>query len=88
MSVKLYVGNLSPDTTSEEICELFSNVGVVGLCRLMEDRETGRSRGFAFVEIDSEEAAQTAKAKLNGHELHGKTLKVNDAKPKIEWRNK
>ena len=84
MSAKLYVGNLSHETTSKEIRDLFSAVGVVESCQLIEDRETGRSKGFAFVEMNSEEAANAAKEKFNGHDLHGKTLKVDEAKPRIE----
>ncbi len=82
MSVKLFVGNLAQETTSTEIRDLFSAVGVVESCQLITDRETGRSKGFGFVEMDSIEAANAAKEKFNGHDLHGKTLKVNDAKPK------
>jgi cold-inducible RNA-binding protein len=88
MSAKLFVGNLSSDTTSEEIRELFSNAGAVESCQVIADRETGRSKGFAFVEMNSIEAANAAKEKFNGHDLHGKALKVNEAKPKTEWRNK
>jgi cold-inducible RNA-binding protein len=87
MSVRLFVGNLASETTSGEIRDLFSNVGAVDSCQLIEDRETGRSKGFAFVEMNSEAAAITAKETLNGHHLNGKTLKVNDAKPKSEWRS-
>jgi RNA recognition motif-containing protein len=76
MLIKLWVGNLSPETTSEEISELFSNVGQVESCQMVEDRETGLPKGFAFVEMNSLEAAYTAKEKFNGHELHGKALKV------------
>lgn len=82
MSVKLFVGNLAQETTSTEISDLFSAVGVVESCQLITDRETGRSKGFGFVEMDSIEAANAAKEKFNGHDLHGKTLKVNDAKPR------
>ena len=83
MSVKLFVGNLAQETTSTEIRDLFSAVGVVESCHLISDPETGRSRGFGFVEMNSREAADAAKEKFNGHELHGKTLKVNEAKPRI-----
>jgi cold-inducible RNA-binding protein len=82
MSAKLFVGNLSQETTSTEIRDLFSAVGTVESCQLIEDRETGRPKGFAFVEMNSIEAANAAKEKLNGHELHGKALKVNEAKPR------
>jgi cold-inducible RNA-binding protein len=79
MLAKLWVGNLSPETTSEDIRELFSDVGKVESCQLVEDRETGLPKGFAFVEMDSLEAAYTAKEKFNGHELHGKAIKVKGA---------
>jgi RNA recognition motif-containing protein len=82
MSAKLFVGNLAPETTSAEIRDLFSAAGVVESCQLITDRETGRSKGFAFVEMDSIEAANAAKEKFNGHDLHGKSLKVNEAKPR------
>ena len=85
MSVKLFVGNLTQETTSTEIHDLFSAVGVVESCQLIADRETGRSKGFGFVEMDSREAADAAKEKFNGHNLHGNTLKVNEAKPRI-WK--
>jgi RNA recognition motif-containing protein len=84
MSVKLFVGNLTQETTSTEIRDLFSAVGVVESCQVIADRETGLSRGFGFVEMDSREAADAAKEKFNGHDLHGNTLKVNEAKPRIE----
>jgi len=84
MPVKLFVGNLSEETTSAEIRDLFSAVGVVESCQVIADRETGRSKRFGFVEMDSREAANAAKEKFNGHDLHGKTLKVDEAKPRIE----
>ncbi|MGH9753926.1 MAG: RNA recognition motif domain-containing protein [Blastocatellia bacterium] len=82
MPVKLFVGNLSQETTSTEIRDLFSAVGEVESCKLIADRETGRSKGFGFVEMNSREAANAAKEKFNGHNLHGKTLKVDEAKPR------
>jgi cold-inducible RNA-binding protein len=82
MPVKLFVGNLSEETTSTEIRDLFGAVGVVESCQVIADRETGRSKGFGFVEMDSREAANAAKEKFNGHNLHGKTLKVDEAKPR------
>ena len=87
MSVKLFVGNLSNDTSGDELQTLFSEVGVVESCQLITDRDTGRSKGFAFIEMGSLEAADTAKEKLNGQILHGQALKVNDAKPKNEFKN-
>lgn len=87
MSAKLFVGNLSYETTSDELRVLFSEVGLVDSCNLITDRETDRSRGFGFIEMDSKETANAAKERFNGQELHGRTLKVNDAKPKKENRN-
>jgi RNA recognition motif-containing protein len=84
MLARLWVGNLSPETTSEEIRELFSNVGEVESCQMVEDRETGLAKGFAFVVMNSLEAAYTAKEAFNGHELHGKALKVKGALRKNE----
>lgn len=87
MSVKLFVGNLSNDTSGDELNTLFSEVGVVESCQLITDRDTGRSKGFAFIEMNSLEAADSAKEKFNGQILHGQALKVNDAKPKSEFKN-
>ena len=82
MSARLFVGNLSPDTSSEELLALFSEVGEVDSCNLITDRDSGRSKGFAFVEMKSKDNADSAKERLNGQDLHGKPLKVNDAKPR------
>ena len=82
MPVKLFIGNLPEETTSTEIRDLFSGVGVVESCQLVTDRGTGRSKGFGFVEMNSRAAANAAKEKFNGHSLHGKTLKVDEAKPR------
>ena len=84
MSAKLFVGNLAAETTSTDIRDLFSAVGAVSSCQLIADRATGLSKGFGFVEMDSAETAKAAKEKLNGHNLHGKTLKVDEAKPRID----
>ena len=82
MSAKLFVGNLSPDTTGDELRTLFSEVGEVDSCQLITDRDTGRSKGFGFVEMNSKTEANAAIQKFNGQDLHGKPLKVNDAKPR------
>jgi len=82
MSAKLFVGNLSPDTTGDELRTLFSEAGAVDSCQLITDRDSGRSKGFAFIEMNSQETADSAKEKFNGRDLHGKPLKVNDAKPR------
>jgi len=82
MSTRLFVGNLSPDTSSDEIRDLFSEVGEVESCQLITDRDSGRSKGFAFIEMNTQDIANSAKEKFNGQDLHGKPLKVNDAKPR------
>jgi len=84
MSAKLFVGNLSFETTSDEIRDLFSEVGAVESCQVIADRDTGRSKGFGFVEMNSKAEAASAKEKFNGQELHGRALKVDEAKPKAE----
>ena len=81
MSAKLYVGNLSFDTTQQDLEELFGELGTVESANLIEDRDTGRSRGFAFVEMSSDEEAQNAISQFNGKEVDGRELKVNEAKP-------
>ncbi|PYP84289.1 MAG: RNA-binding protein [Blastocatellia bacterium AA13] len=87
MSTKLFVGNLSFDTTSDEIRDLFSEVGGVESCQVITDRETGRSKGFGFIEMNSRAEATTAREKFNGKDLHGRALKVDEAKPKADNRN-
>jgi cold-inducible RNA-binding protein len=86
MSTKLYIGNLSFDTSSADLETLFAEVGTVQSASIIEDRETGRSRGFGFVEMASNEEAQTAIASFDGRDLDGRNLKVNEAKPR-ENRN-
>jgi RNA recognition motif-containing protein len=80
--MKLYVGNISFNTTNQDLNELFGAVGTVSSANIIEDRETGRSRGFGFVEMGSQEDGEKAIAELNGKELDGRTLKVNEAKPR------
>jgi RNA recognition motif-containing protein len=82
MTARLFVGNLSPDTSGDELRTLFSEVGEVDSCQLITDRDSGRSKGFAFITMNSQENANSAKEKLNGQDLNGKPLKVNDAKSK------
>ena len=81
MSMKLYVGNLSFNTSTQDLSELFGSVGTVESANIIEDRETGRSRGFGFVEMASKEEGQNAIEQLNGKEIDGRQLKVNEAKP-------
>ena len=87
MSAKLFVGNLSPDTTTDELRTLFSEAGVVDSCQLIMGPDTGRSKGFGFIEMSSVESADAAKEKFNGQVLNGRTLKVDDAKPNSVYRN-
>lgn len=82
MSMKLYVGNLAFETTSSDLQTLFAQAGTVENVNLIEDRETGRSRGFGFVEMQTKEEGAAAVAKFNGQELAGRALKVNEAKPR------
>ena len=82
MSTKLYVGNLAFQTTSEELQDLFAQAGTVESASVVEDRMTGRSRGFAFVEMATKEEAAAAIEQFNGKEVGGRALKVNEAKPR------
>jgi RNA recognition motif-containing protein len=82
MATKLYVGNLSYQTQEHDLRESFSQFGEVVSATLVTDRDTGRSRGFGFVEMSTEAEAQSATQGLNGHELDGGALKVNEAKPR------
>ena len=82
MSMKLYVGNLSFETSSDELQTLFAQAGTVESVSLIEDRETGRSRGFGFVEMSTKEEGAAAIQKFNGQDLGGRALKVNEAKPR------
>jgi RNA recognition motif-containing protein len=82
MGTKLYVGNLSFNTTENELQELFAQAGTVQEVSLMQDKFTGKSRGFAFVTMSSEEDAQNAISKLNGQTVEGRALTVNEARPR------
>ena len=86
MSMKLYVGNLSFETSGENLRQHFTQAGTVETATVVEDRETGRSRGFAFVEMSSNEEGAAAIAQFNGHDLNGRNLTVDVAKPR-ESRN-
>lgn len=84
MATKLYVGNLSFRTTGDDLKEAFSQAGTVESASVIEDRETGRSRGFAFVEMATPEEAAAAIEMFNGKDLGGRNLTVNEAKPKTD----
>jgi RNA recognition motif-containing protein len=79
---KLYVGNLSYGVSSSDLQELFSSFGTVESAQVIEDRETGRSKGFGFVEMSSDQEAEAAIRGLNGHDHDGRPLTVNEAKPR------
>lgn len=82
MEVKLYVGNLSYNTTEEELRELFSTVGTVSEVALIKDRDTGQSKGFAFVTMGSQEEAKKAIEQMNGRSVGNRALTVNAARPR------
>ena len=79
--MKLYVGNLSFQTSENDLNDLFTGLGTVESCRIITDRDTGRSRGFGFVEMSSAAEGQAAIAALAGKEIDGRALTVNEAKP-------
>ena len=82
MGRKLYVGNFPYETGETELQELFSRAGAVESVRVMRDMATGRARGFAFVEMSTDEEAQKAITELNEYQLGGRSLTVNEARPK------
>ena len=82
--MNIYVGNLSWNTNDSQLNELFSQHGSVDSARVLSDRETGRSRGFGFVEMSNDSEGQAAINALNGYELDGRALKVNVARPREE----
>jgi cold-inducible RNA-binding protein len=84
MATKLYVGNLSFRTTSEELRDAFAAAGTVESASVIEDRDTGRSRGFAFVEMATPEEAAAAIELFNGKDFGGRNLTVNEAKPRAD----
>ncbi len=84
MSTKLYVGNLSFGVTSEDLQEHFAQAGTVESAKVVEDRDTGRSRGFGFVEMSSDEEAQAAIEQFNNQDFDGRNLVVNEARPREE----
>ncbi len=84
MSTKLYVGNLSFGVTSDDLHEHFAQAGTVESAKVVEDRDTGRSRGFGFVEMASSEEAMAAIEQFNGQDFDGRNLVVNEARPREE----
>src|SRR6187402_2505051 len=84
MGRRLYVGNLPYSTSEDQLTELFSRAGKVDSVKVMRDMATGRARGFAFVEMSTDEEAQRAISELNNHQLGGRGLTVNEARPKAD----
>ncbi|HWN09943.1 MAG TPA: RNA-binding protein [Pyrinomonadaceae bacterium] len=80
--MKLYVGNLSFQTSNDDLKQLFSQAGTVESATIVEDRDTGRSRGFGFVEMSTKEEGEAAIAQFNGQEFAGRALTVNEARPR------
>ena len=86
--MKLYVGNLAFQTSSNDLQELFGQAGTVTSASIIEDRDTGRSRGFGFVEMASKEEGDAAIAQFNGKEFNGRNLTVNEARPREDRGNR
>jgi RNA recognition motif-containing protein len=88
MSMKLYVGNLAFQTSSEDLQQLFAQAGTVESASVVEDRDTGRSRGFGFVEMATKEEGEAAISQFNGTEFNGRNLTVNEARPREDRGNR
>lgn len=84
MATKLYVGNLPYSAKEDGLRSHFESAGAVQSVKIIIDRETGRSKGFAFVEMETEDAARNAVSSLDGHEYEGRSLRVSEAKPQPE----
>ena len=82
--MNIYVGNVSYDLTEKELEELFAEFGSVSAARIITDRQSGRSKGFGFVEMDNKAEGEEAIKKLDGKEMNGRPLKVNEARPREE----
>jgi len=88
MGKKLYVGNLPFSSTEDSLKETFSECGTVESVKIIMDRDTGRSKGFGFVEMSSDEEAQSAISKFDGQEYNGRDIRVNEAKPQEPRQNR
>lgn len=86
VATKIYVGNLSYETTEDQLRAVFADVGEVDSVTLITDRHSGRSKGFAFVEMSNDEEAKTAITQLNGKEIDGRTMNVSEARPREDRR--
>jgi RNA recognition motif-containing protein len=85
--VNIYIGNLSFDTTEDQLRQAFEAFGEVSTVSIITDRYSGKPKGFAFVEMSTEDGATAAISGLNGRDLHGRTLKVSEAKPRVQSGN-
>ena len=86
--MNIYIGNLSFDTTEDQLRQAFEGFGDVSSINIIADKQTGESRGFAFVEMPAKESATAAISGLNGQELNGRALNVNEAKPRAQSGNR
>ncbi|PID99496.1 RNA-binding protein [Candidatus Saccharibacteria bacterium] len=86
MATKLFVGSLPWAVDDQQLKELFSEFGEIAYCKVIIDRDTNRSKGFGFVEFEDDEAAKAAVAKMDGSELNGRTIVVNEARPREDNR--
>jgi RNA recognition motif-containing protein len=86
--MNIYIGNMSFDTTEDQLRQAFEGFGEVTTVRIIADKNDGRPKGFAFVEMSSKEEANAAISGLNGQDLNGRTLNVNEAKPREEGGNR
>ncbi|MAG13249.1 MAG: RNA-binding protein [Spirochaetales bacterium] len=84
--MNIYVGNLSYDVNEEDLRQAFEPFGQISSARVITDRDTGRSKGFGFVEMPNDAEAQSAISGLNGNEMQGRSIKVNEARPRNEGR--
>ncbi len=87
MSKKIYVGNLPFSSNEETLKELFEGYGTVESCKIITDRDTGKSKGFAFVEMSTSDEAQEAISNLNNKDFNGRSIRVNEAKPQEKRNN-
>ena len=86
--MNIYVGNLSYDAGEQEIRKVFEEFGTVDTVKVIQDRDTGRSKGFGFVEMPNDDEARTAISDVNGVEIAGRAVKVNEARPRQENRSR
>ncbi|MEI6092515.1 MAG: RNA-binding protein [bacterium] len=86
MGKKLYVGNLPYSVNDQKLSDLFASVGEVASAKVITDHDSGRSKGFGFVEMANDDDAQKAISKLDGYDIDGRNLRVNEARPKEERR--